>query len=137
MELFADRQVNAEYDVIGDVVACLMPFAEYDDFGDVITWGPPNVLGYLAPVPDHGMLEVDAWRTWYVKVWWQRYEHPWCFIHDFYVVHFEYIHRHWAKYCHPGQGLTDRISFKVEHWYWSIEGGWEYREYMKSLLHHC
>ena len=102
----------------------------YDAYGDVIAWGPPNVLGYLASVPVHGVLEVNAWRTWYVKVWWQRSGHPWFFVHDFYVEQFEYIHRHWAKYFNPGQGRTDRISFEIEHWYWSIEGGWEYRDYM-------
>ena len=77
-----------------------MPFAGhdyvYDDFGDVIAWGPPSVPGYLAAVPDHGVLEVDAWRTCYVKVWWQRSEHPWCWPHDFCVEHFAHIHRHWA-----------------------------------------
>ena len=103
----------------------------YDAFGDVTIWGPPNILGYLASVPAHGLSEVDAWETCYVKVWWQRYEHPCYFAHDFYVEHFAHIHKHWAMYFNPGQGLTDRISFEIEIWYWSREGGWEYHDYTK------
>ena len=106
----------------------------YDAFGDATIWGPPNILGYLASVSAQGVLEVDAWKTCYVKVWWQRSEHPWYFAHDFYVEHFNHIHRHWARYFNPGQGLTDRISLEIQIWYWSREGGWDYHDYTKIAV---
>ena len=114
-------------------IVCL-PFAEhnyvYDDVGHVIAWGPPNVPGCLASVPDLGVLEVEAWKTWHVNVCWQRAARPWFLSDVFYVEHFEHIHRHWAMYFDRGQRRTDRISVEVECWLFSLQGGWEYCNYM-------
>ena len=102
----------------------------YDEFGVVSDWGPPNVDNYLASVPFYGVLQVEAWKTWQVKVWWQRSGHPWFLSHIFYVLHFEDMHRHCAMYFDRGQGRTERISFEVECLLWSIQGGWEFQDYM-------
>ena len=109
----------------------------YNALGDVIDWGLPNVVGYLASVPDHGVLQVIAWRTWYVKVWWQQNVHPWCFVQAFYVEHFEHIHRHWAKYFAPGQGLIDRISFGIENGIGLLKAVGTTVITCKLVLHHC
>ena len=100
-----------------------MPFT-YDESGYVADWGPPNIH-YCG---DHGY--VPAWEMWKVKIWWRISSHPWNEQFIFYVENFESILQHWHSYFPCTQGFTDRIVFEVECWVWSIEGGWEYKDYM-------
>ena len=61
---------------------------------------------------------------------WKRSSHPWNEEFIFYVEHFHSILQLWNN-CFPcTPGYTDRIVFVVECWVWSIEGGWEYNDYM-------
>ena len=102
----------------------------YDDSGSVVDWGPPNIDSYLASVPYYGVVEVEAWLTWQVRVWWQRSGHPWFLSDIFYVMQIQDMRQHWATYFERGQGRTERFPFEVECWLWSVEGGWESYNYM-------
>ena len=106
------------------------PLYGYDQSGDVVDWGSSNVNQYLTSVPGSGVQHVQAWKTWMVKVWWNRSGHPWYLSSTFYVQNLEEIQQHWASYFDCGIGHTERITFEAECWFWSFEGGWEYQDYM-------
>ena len=118
--MFTHRNLDAYEDSLEDSISSYL----YDESGNVIDWGRPNIM-VISP---NGW--VGAWQVWQVTVWWKRTSYPWHEKCTFYVERFNKIPQHYTKYHECGYGHTDRIVFSMEIWQWSFREGWEFKDYM-------